>query len=120
MLQRIRASESWDDKNLAQRGFTLIELLVVVAILGILAAVVVFSVGGINSTSQTNACKTDGGEIRTAVAAYQAQNGAATTPSMANLVTANLLQQASTLYTITWPGSVMTLTGTGACTGIAG
>ena len=42
-------------------GFTLIELLVVVAILGILAAVVVFSVGGINSTSQTNACKTDSG-----------------------------------------------------------
>ena len=32
------------DENLMERGFTLIEILVVVAILGILAAVVVFSV----------------------------------------------------------------------------
>jgi prepilin-type N-terminal cleavage/methylation domain-containing protein len=120
MIQRIRATDEWSEKNLVQKGFTLVELLVVVSILGILAAVVVFSVTGINNTSQSNACKTDASEVRTAVAAYQAQNGAATQPTMANLVTGGFLQSASTLYTLTWPSGVITLTGQGNCNGIAG
>lgn len=38
------------------QGFTLIELLVVITILGILAAVVVFSVGGLGDKGQASAC----------------------------------------------------------------
>lgn len=56
-------------------GFTLIELLVVIVILGILAAVVVFAVGGVGDKGQSSACVIDGRTIRTAEEAYFAQNG---------------------------------------------
>ncbi|MGH9022520.1 MAG: type II secretion system protein [Acidimicrobiia bacterium] len=67
-----------DEKDLANRrhfegGFTLIELLVVVIILGILAAVVVFSVGGVGNSGQESACKIDTRILKTANAAYFAQ-----------------------------------------------
>ena len=120
MIARMRASERWSEKNVAQKGFTLVELLVVISILGILAAVVVFSVSGITDKGQTSACKTDSSEIRTAVAAYQAKNNATDQPTMAQLVSGGFLQQASTLYTITWPSGVLTLTGQGNCSGVAG
>jgi general secretion pathway protein G len=57
-------------------GFTLIELLIVIVILGILAAVVVFAVGGITGRGTTNACKADWASVNTAVEAYKADNGA--------------------------------------------
>ena len=56
-------------------GFTLIELLIVIVILGILAAVVVFAVGGITDTGEENACETEQRTVETAVEAYRAQNG---------------------------------------------
>lgn len=65
----------------SQSGFTLIELLVVIAILGILAAVVVFAVGGVTNDSQKSACKL---ELRTAKTAVQAFRAAkATYPATA-------------------------------------
>jgi prepilin-type N-terminal cleavage/methylation domain-containing protein len=56
-------------------GFTLIELLIVIVVLGILAAVVVFSLGGITSKSAVAACQADGATLSTASAAYNALNG---------------------------------------------
>jgi general secretion pathway protein G len=56
-------------------GFTLIELLVVITILGILAAIVVFSVGGITDTGKSSACKATAKTVDVASEAYRAQIG---------------------------------------------
>jgi prepilin-type N-terminal cleavage/methylation domain-containing protein len=55
-------------------GFTLIELLIVIVVLGILAAVVIFALGGITGKSANAACQADGATLSTALAAYNAQN----------------------------------------------
>ncbi len=60
-------------KRQQEGGFTLIELLVVIIILGILAAVVVFAVGGIGDKGQASACTIDERTMRTAEEAYSAQ-----------------------------------------------
>lgn len=86
-----------------QGGFTLIELLVVIAILGVLAAVVVFAVGGINNNSKTTSCKIDKRTLATAVEAYYAQNQAYAADQPA-LVTAGLLEAPSELYDFTIVG----------------
>jgi general secretion pathway protein G len=70
MLQQLRAAR----KN--ESGFTLIELLIVIVILGILAAIVVFSVQGITDRGKTSACKADKAEVTTAAEAFYAQSGA--------------------------------------------
>ena len=59
----------------AQGGFTLIELLIVIVILGILAAIVVFAVQNLASSSATASCGSDLKTVETAVEAYKAQEG---------------------------------------------
>ncbi len=61
-----------------EEGFTLIELLIVIVVLGILAAVVVFALGGITGKSAVAACQADGNTISTAMAAFSAQNPSTT------------------------------------------
>lgn len=103
MLKHLQQSEEWDEKNSLQKGFTLVELLVVIVILGILAAVVVFAVNGINDRGNDSACKTDAQTVRTAIEAYRATGANATAkPTMATLVGAGLLSKASTNVTITY------------------
>ena len=63
-------------KKRQEEGFTLIELLIVIVILGILAAVVVFAVGGISDRGKKSACKSDVKSVETAVESYYALKGA--------------------------------------------
>lgn len=100
MIQRL-------SKKRGEEGFTLIELLVVIIILGILAAVVVFAVGGITDKGQTDACAVDARTIRTAQEAHFAQLGAYA--NEADLVPKYLAQE-STLYNTAKSGTTYTVT----------
>jgi general secretion pathway protein G len=59
-----------------EAGFTLIELLIVIVILGVLAAIVVFSVRGINDRGDVAACKSELKTVETAVEAFYAKHDA--------------------------------------------
>jgi general secretion pathway protein G len=64
------------DKSLIERGFTLVELLVVIVILGVLAGVVVFAVGGITNSSKKSACQIEVRTVNSATQAFFAQKNA--------------------------------------------
>jgi len=83
------------EKKRQDEGFTLIELLIVIVILGILAAIVVFAVGGITDKGEKSACQSDYKNVEVAQEAHYAK----TTPSeyadnVTALVTAKLLREA--------------------------
>ena len=109
MLKHLQAREDWAEKSLGAKGCTLIELLVVIVILGVLGAVVVFSVRGVNNNSKESSCRTEKRTLGTAIEAYYAQNGSYPA-STAALATAGFLRDANTYgYTV---GSGGTISGT--------
>lgn len=111
MLKHLQSSEDWNQKSLGAKGFTLIELLVVIVILGILAAVVVFAVNGITDKGKSNACKTELRTVKTAVEAYNAQEGTYP-PALSNLTTNKaFLESTPTYVTVGAGGAVTTVSG---------
>jgi general secretion pathway protein G len=80
-------------------GFTLIELLIVIVILGVLATVVVFAVGGITDRGSTAAAAADAKTLETAEESHMAQFGSYT--DEATLHSIGLLRDESDLHDIT-------------------
>lgn len=97
MLQAIRKARR------EEGGFTLIELLIVIVILGILAAIVVFAVNGIQNRGTEAACRADVQTVTVAAEAFDAQNGRYA-DSMQELVDAGLLHSvpSDSNYTINY------------------
>jgi general secretion pathway protein G len=83
-------------------GFTLVELLIVIIILGILVAIVMFSVSGFRDQSTTAASSTDHKTVVTAEAAYFAKHSCYTDGP--GLVTAGVLHEVSTYWSATTSG----------------
>jgi prepilin-type N-terminal cleavage/methylation domain-containing protein len=87
-----------------ESGFTLVELLVVIVILGILAAVVVFAVNGVQNRAKVSACKADVATVTTAGESYFAQKGTYAA-DIATLVSNGFLHSALSTtsgYTVTY------------------
>ncbi len=72
VLKHLRSRTT--DQTLLQKGFTLVELLVVIVILGILAAVVVFAVGGTQTDAKKSACRAEMATVETAYEAFKAES----------------------------------------------
>jgi prepilin-type N-terminal cleavage/methylation domain-containing protein len=99
-----------NDEKTSEKGFTLIELLIVIVVLGILAAIVIFSLSGVTGTSAVAACKSDAKTVETAVSAYQAQNPSATMPDISGTGVATSAGAPATNplvpnYLHTWPSA---------------
>jgi general secretion pathway protein G len=113
MLEQLRKARE------EESGFTLIELLIVIVILGVLAGIVVFAVGGITDRGNVSACKSDVKTVEVASEAYFAKNGSYAA-DMPALVTAKLLREVPSTtngYTVTYnaTGGVVGATGLAGC-----
>lgn len=100
-------------------GFTLVEVLLVILVLGLMAAVVIFSVGGIATEAETNSCNTDLRTLATAVEAFFAQTENRTiSPADATadgpertLIDAGFLRNTSRFYDLNTDGDVIAVDG---------
>ena len=85
MFQRYREIMGRRETEGPEFGFTLIELLIVIIVLGILAAIVIFSLTGVTGQSEAAACNSDAKTAQTSVSAYSAENNDALPSSWGDL-----------------------------------
>ena len=98
MYQRLLARR---DARRNESGFTLIELLIVIVILGVLAAIVVFSVRGITDTGDKAACEANEKTAVTAIEAFYADSSPRLYPAdLAAVVTEGFLQSDPSASTV--------------------
>jgi prepilin-type N-terminal cleavage/methylation domain-containing protein len=98
------------------RGFTLVEILVVIAILGVLAVVVAFSVRGVTDRGEMSACGADARTLTQAAEVYMAQESVDVLPAIGTsanryelyLIDAGFIKQVSTKYDLQADGTVVT------------
>ena len=62
-------------KERREEGFTLIELLIAIVVVGILTAVVIVGIGGLNDTGKRGACKASKDAAKAGSVVYRANNG---------------------------------------------
>jgi len=108
MLTTLKRCQARRSAGGTESGFTLIELLIVIVVLGILAGVTVFALGGVTSQSAVAACNADAKTVDIAVAAYNAQTGGtpvATAALLAPPVSPSTTIAGQTFYMQSWPSS---------------
>ncbi len=96
-------------------GFTLVELLVVITILGVLAAVVVFSVSAISNRADASACRAELTTLQRAVEIYRVSHPGNVVTD-ADLVSGGLLRATPKLYTVTAADTITARAGTACAT----
>jgi type II secretory pathway pseudopilin PulG len=79
----------------------MIEILIVIVVLGVLAAVVIFALGGITGKTAVAACQSDGATVATAIADFNAQN-TGTAVTMAGLLNGTVAN-GNVPYIQSWP-----------------
>ena len=62
-------------KDRREEGFTLIELLIAIVVVGILTAVVIVGIGGLNDTGKTGACQASLDAAKAGAAVHYANTG---------------------------------------------
>jgi prepilin-type N-terminal cleavage/methylation domain-containing protein len=104
-----------EESTKKDRGFTLIELLIVIVILGVLATVVVFAVGGITGRGQESACKAELKTLEVAVEAFAANDPAGQYPANTAALVPQFLRKTPELYQVSGSTITKTTAGTTKC-----
>jgi type II secretory pathway pseudopilin PulG len=90
----------------------LVEIVIVIVVLGILAAVVIFALGGITTKTASASCAGDGATVSTALAAFNTKNPAVLSNSTTNALSVSTMENDLTATALggpflqSWPSNL--------------